>query len=83
MSSLRTGRRMHGLRQRGNRSGKHPDRPEYIATYRTQEKASREEFEVENTEQTSNWGRSVQDIREEIGTGGQCSMLVWRARTDG
>ena len=25
MSSLRTGRRMHGLRQRGSRSGKHPD----------------------------------------------------------
>ena len=39
-SSLRTGRRMHGLRQRGSRSGKHPDPPEYTATYRTLEKAS-------------------------------------------
>ena len=42
MSSLRTGRRMRGLRQRGNRSGKHPDPPEYNATHRTQEKASRD-----------------------------------------
>ena len=32
---------MHGLRQSGSRSGKHPDLPEYIATYRTQKKASR------------------------------------------
>ena len=28
--------------QRGSRSAKHPDPPEYIATYRTQEKAARE-----------------------------------------
>ena len=33
---------MHRLRQRGSRSGKHPDPPEYTATYRTLEKASRE-----------------------------------------
>ena len=34
--------RMHELRQRGNSRGrKHPDPPEYIAAYRTQEKASR------------------------------------------
>ena len=29
MSSMRTGRRMQGLRQRGSRSGKHQDPPEY------------------------------------------------------
>ena len=40
---------MHGLRQRGSRSGKHPDPPEYIATYRTQEKASRGKICAENT----------------------------------
>ena len=33
MSSLRTGRRIRGLRQHGSRSGKHPDPPEYTATY--------------------------------------------------
>ena len=38
----RTGRRMHGLRQRGSRRGKHPDPPEYTATYRTQAKESME-----------------------------------------
>ena len=48
VSSLRTGRMMRGLRNRGSRSGKHPDTPEYIATYRAQEKASREVW-AENT----------------------------------
>ena len=37
------------MQQPGSRSGKHPDPPEYIATYRTQEKASREKICVENT----------------------------------
>ena len=41
-SYLRTGRRIHGLRRHGSRSGKHPDPPGYTATYRTQDKASRE-----------------------------------------
>ena len=36
--SLTTRLRMHVLRQSGSRSGKHPDLPEYIATYRTQKK---------------------------------------------
>ena len=49
VACLRTGRRMYGLRQRGSRSGKHPDPPEYIATYRTQEKASRGKICAENT----------------------------------
>ena len=35
---------MHELRQRGSRSGKHRDPPEYTATYRTQKKASREKI---------------------------------------
>ena len=41
----------NGLLQPGSRSGKHPDPPEYIAMYRTQEKASREKTRVKNTEQ--------------------------------
>ena len=40
---------------------------------------------LDDCKQTANWGRSVglQIIREEVRTGGQCSMWVWRARTDG
>ena len=30
--------------ERGSRSGKHPDPPEHTATYRAQEKASREKI---------------------------------------
>ena len=33
--------------------------------------------------QSSNWQTNVQSIHEEVGTGGQCNMWVWRARTDG
>ena len=36
------------IAQRGSMSGMRPDPPEYIATYRTQEKASREKTCVEN-----------------------------------
>ena len=29
---------------------------------------------LDDTKQTANWGRSIQSIHEEVGTGGQCSM---------
>ena len=37
---------------------------------------------LDDPKQTANWGRSIQSFHEEVGTGGQCSMWVWRARTD-
>ena len=37
---------------------------------------------LDDFKQTANWGRSVQSIHEEVGTGGDCGMWVWRARTD-
>ena len=37
---------------------------------------------MDESKPTANWGRSVQSIHEEVGTGGQCGMWVWRARTD-
>ena len=37
---------------------------------------------LDDSKQTANWGRSVQSIHEEVGTGGQFSTWVWRARTD-
>ena len=51
---------MHGLRQPGSRSGKHPDPPKSIATYRTQEKASREKIWVGNNGRlwSQNWLRT-------------------------
>ena len=29
---------------------------------------------LDDSKQTANWGRSVQNIHEEVGTGGQCDM---------
>ena len=29
---------------------------------------------LDDSKQTVNWGRSVQSIHEEVGTGGQCGM---------
>ena len=52
---------------------RHPDPPEYIATYLTHEKASRENICIHD-KQTTNWGWSVQSIHEEVGTGGKCGM---------
>ena len=52
-----------------------PDPLEYIATYRTQKKASMEESKTpDDSKQTANSGRLVQSIHVEVGTGGQCSM---------
>ena len=36
---------------------------------------------MDDSKQTANWGRSIQSIHEEVGTGGLCGMSVWRART--
>ena len=80
MSSLKTGRRMPGLRQRGSRSGKHPEPPDYIDTRVSDpgegvkgEELSRKHV-LDDPKQTANWGRSIQSFHEEVGTGGQCSM---------
>ena len=40
------------------------------------------EVYMDDSKQTANWGRSVQSIHEEVGTDGQFSTWVWRARTD-
>ena len=34
----------------------------------------------DDSKQTTNWGRPVQINHEEVETGGQCSMWVWRAK---
>ena len=50
---------------------------EYTATYRTLEKASRENNyskTLDDPRQTAKWGRSVQSIDEDVGTGGQRGM---------
>ena len=69
--------RMHGLREHGSRSGKHPGPPEYIATCRTQRRRQGRRAEsktLDDSKQTANWGRSVQSIHEEVGTGGLCRL---------
>ena len=41
---------------------------------RRQGRRSSESKTRDDSKQTANWGRSVQNIHEEVGTGGQCSM---------
>ena len=77
MSSLRTDRRMHGLPQPGNRSGKHPDHPSTsprIGPMIRRQGRRSESKTLGDSKQTANCGRPVQSIHEEVGTGGQCSM---------
>ena len=77
MSSLRTGRRMPGLRQRGSRSGKHPVHPSTsprIGPRRRRQSRRTESKTLDGPKQTANWGRSIKSFHEEMGTGGQCSI---------
>ena len=74
MSSLRTGRRMHGLRQRGSMSGKHLESSGPTRVHRYVSDPGPEPKTMDDSKPTANWGRSVQSIHEEVGTGGQCGM---------
>ena len=68
---------MHGLRQRGSRSGEHPAHPSIssrVGPRRRRQWRRSESKTLDDSNQTANWGRSVQSIHEEVGNGGQCSM---------
>ena len=72
-------RMMHVLRQHGSRSGKHPDRTHpstspHIGPRRRRQARRFESNTLDDSKQTANWGRPVQSIHEEVGSGGQCSM---------
>ena len=72
MSSLRTGLRMHGLRQPGSRSGKqrstrvHCHVSDPGQSIKGQRRRS-EQKTLDDSKQTANWGRSLQIIHEEVG----------------
>ena len=60
----------------------HPSTSPCIWTRRRRQRRSSVSKTLNDSEQTTNWGRSLQIIHGEVVTGGQCSMWVWRARTD-
>ena len=76
---------MHGLQQRGpwkqewEASGSIRTQPRLSTSPRIGPRRMRQERRSEpktldDSKQTANWGRSVQSIHEEVGTGGQCGM---------
>ena len=60
----------------------HPSTSPRIGPRRRRQGRRSESKTLDDSKQTANWGRSVQSIHEEVWTGGQCRMWVWRARTD-
>ena len=60
----------------------HPSTSPRIGPRRRRQGRRSESKTLDDSKQTANWGRSLRVINEEVGTGGQCSMWVWRARTD-
>ena len=57
--------------------GKHPVppyTPPRVGPVRRRQGRRSEPKTRDDSKQTDNWGRSLQSIHEEVGTGGQCSM---------
>ena len=52
----------------------HPSTPPRTGPWRRRQGRRTESKTLDDPKQTANWGRSVQSIDEEVGTGGQCGM---------
>ena len=52
----------------------HPSTPLRTGPWRRRQGRRTESKTLDYPKQTENWGRSVQSIDEDVGTGGQCGM---------
>ena len=52
----------------------HPSTSPRIGPMRRRQGRRSESKTLDDSKQTANWGRSVQSIHEEVGTGGKCSV---------